>query len=54
MGYTAKKIPIEHILASSRGAGARGANAAAGAASANQQGVSLEENASKVKDACSC
>lgn len=50
----AKKIPIEHILASSRGAGARSASAAAGAASANQQGVSLEENASKVKDACSC
>ncbi|KAH8120093.1 GTP-binding protein ypt5 [Phellopilus nigrolimitatus] len=48
----AKKIPIEHILASTRGGGRSGGPA--GRAGANQQGVNLEENASKGKDACNC
>lgn len=51
MPITAKKIPIEHILASNRGAGRNGA---AGRAGANQQGVNLEENAPMGKDACKC
>jgi Ras-related protein Rab-5C len=49
---TAKKIPIEHILASSRGAGGRAG--AAGAARSTEPGVNLEENATKAKDACNC
>jgi len=48
----AKKIPIEHILASSRGAGGR--NGAANAARSADQNVNLDENASKSKDACNC
>ncbi|OBZ79478.1 Vacuolar protein sorting-associated protein 21 [Grifola frondosa] len=49
----AKKIPIEQILASTRGAGRPGA--AAGRAGAAQEGaVNLEENAAKGKDACNC
>ncbi|KAL5535313.1 VPS21 [Sanghuangporus sanghuang] len=48
----AKKIPIEHILASSRGAGRNGGPSGRGAA--NQQGVNLEESAAKGKDACNC
>ncbi|KAL5495483.1 VPS21 [Sanghuangporus weigelae] len=48
----AKKIPIEHILASSRGAGRNGGPSGRG--SANQQGVNLEESAAKGKDACNC
>ncbi|VDC01815.1 unnamed protein product [Peniophora sp. CBMAI 1063] len=48
----AKKIPIEHILASARGgAGRPGANSGSG----NQPGgVNLEQNAAKGKDACNC
>jgi len=51
----AKKIPIEQILASSRG-GAGRAGAAGGRAGASRQegGVNLEENATKAKDACNC
>jgi small GTP-binding protein len=49
----AKKIPIEHILASTRGGtgrpGAGGARPGAPAA-----GVNLEENQNKSKDACNC
>lgn len=48
----AKKIPIEHILASTRGGTGRlGQSSRAGTA---QEGVNLEENASKTKDACNC
>ena len=50
----AKKIPIEHILASTRGAGGRG-GATGGRPGATQQGgVNLEENANKARDACNC
>lgn len=49
----AKKIPIEHILASTRGAGGRGAQGGRpGAAQAG--GVDLDENGAKGKDACNC
>lgn len=49
----AKKIPIEHILASSRGAaGARGG--AQGGASGTQGNVSLDANAQAPKNACNC
>ena len=52
--YIAKKIPIEHILASTRGAGGRG-GVPGGRPGASQQGdVSLEENANKARDACNC
>jgi len=47
----AKKIPIEHILASSRGAGRPGAARVGGA---QEGGVNLEENVGKGKDACNC
>jgi len=48
----AKKIPIEHILASTRGAGRN--NGPAGRAGGPQQDVNLQESATKGKDACSC
>ncbi|KAL0950997.1 hypothetical protein HGRIS_007741 [Hohenbuehelia grisea] len=50
----AKKIPIEHILASTRGgAGRPGANGAR--AGGQQEGnVNLDANANKPKDACNC
>ncbi|THH03226.1 hypothetical protein EW145_g6423 [Phellinidium pouzarii] len=48
----AKKIPIEHILASTRGGGRNGGPV--GRAGGGQQGVNLEENAPKSKDACNC
>jgi len=48
----AKKIPIEHILASTRGAGRN--SGPAGRAGGSQQGVNLQENAAKGKDACNC
>ncbi|KIJ45596.1 hypothetical protein M422DRAFT_227252 [Sphaerobolus stellatus SS14] len=47
----AKKIPIEHILASSRGGNAARAGGASGQAQGN---VNLTENANKPKDACNC
>ena len=49
---SAKKIPIEHILASTRGAGRNGGPA--GRAGGNQQNVNLEENANNSKNACNC
>ncbi|KAK0246089.1 GTP-binding protein ypt5 [Armillaria nabsnona] len=49
----AKKIPIEHILASTRGAGRAGAGANRAGASRQEGGVNLEEGA-KPKDACNC
>jgi len=50
----AKKIPIEHILASTRGVAGRG-NGAGGRPGASQPGdVNLEENANKARDACNC
>jgi hypothetical protein len=48
----AKKIPIEHILASARGgAGRPGATSRAGAP---EGGVNLQDNAAKANDACNC
>ena len=52
----AKKIPIEHILASSRGAGRSGA-AGAGASGASGAGGNVNLDAAaqgKGKDACNC
>ncbi|GJE86012.1 Rab family GTPase [Phanerochaete sordida] len=51
----AKKIPIDQIMASSRGGAGRG-GAAGGRAGDNAQGgnVNLQENQTKGKDACSC
>ncbi|KAG2023318.1 GTP-binding protein ypt5 [Coprinopsis cinerea AmutBmut pab1-1] len=50
----AKKIPIEHILASSRGnAGRPGVNGAR-AEGSQSQNVNLDQNAAKPKDACNC
>lgn len=50
----AKKIPIEHILASSRsntGRAGAGGNRAEGS---QQQGVSFDDDGNKAKDACNC
>lgn len=48
---TAKKIPIDQILASTRG----GQRPGAASGRANQEGgVNLEENNAKGKDACNC
>ncbi|KAF8922405.1 GTP-binding protein ypt5 [Mucidula mucida] len=49
----ARKIPIEHILASTRGAAGRPGAGANGAGASRQAGVNLEEGA-KSKDACNC
>jgi len=49
----AKKIPIEHILASTRG-GAGRPGAASARIGARQEGVNLDENQGKGKDACNC
>lgn len=49
----AKKIPIEHILASSRGAAGR-PGSGSGRSDGAQGGVNLQENQAKGKDACSC
>ncbi|CCM00921.1 uncharacterized protein FIBRA_02967 [Fibroporia radiculosa] len=49
----AKKIPIEQILASSRGGSGRPGGAGGRTGNA-QEGVNLEENASKGKDSCNC
>ncbi|KAK0505833.1 GTP-binding protein ypt5 [Armillaria luteobubalina] len=49
----ARKIPIEHILASTRGAGRAGTGANRTGASRQEGGVNLEEGP-KPKDACSC
>jgi len=50
----AKKIPIEHILAATRGANRPG-NAGARSTGAGTSGsVNLDENANKPRDACNC
>jgi len=51
---TAKKIPIEHILASTRGNAGRPGASGSRAEAARQTGLNLEENATKGKDACNC
>jgi len=50
----AKKIPIEHILASSRGAAGRPGAGGGRAGGAPEGGVNLEEGQAKGKDACNC
>ncbi|KAF8446087.1 GTP-binding protein ypt5 [Boletus edulis BED1] len=50
----AKKIPIEHILASNRSAGRNGAAGNRAGASRQEGAVDLEENPAKAKDACNC
>jgi len=51
----AKKIPIEHILASSRGnAGRPGAAGGRNAEGSQAQNVDLDQNAAAPKDACNC
>jgi len=50
----AKKIPIEHILASTRGSGGRGGAQGGRPGAAQQGGVDLEGDAAKGKDACNC
>ncbi|KAF7791950.1 hypothetical protein EIP86_002976 [Pleurotus ostreatoroseus] len=51
----AKKIPIEQILASTRGGAGRNAGAGGRAGASRQEGnVNLDENAPKGKDACNC
>ncbi|KAJ3990568.1 GTP-binding protein ypt5 [Lentinula detonsa] len=50
----AKKIPIEHILAATRGGAGRPGAAGGRAGNAQDAAVNLEENANKPKDACNC
>jgi Ras-related protein Rab-5C/Rab family protein len=50
----AKKIPIEHILAATRGNGARSASGNNRAEGSQQSNVNLNEDSNKVKDACNC
>jgi len=50
----AKKIPIEQILASTRGGSGRPGAAGGRAGGAQEGGVNLEENVGKGKDSCSC
>ena len=49
--FAAKKIPIDQILASTRGGQRPGT---AGSRAAQEGGVNLEENNAKGKDACNC
>lgn len=51
---SAKKIPIEHILASNRGAGRNGVPGSRAGTSRQEGAVDLEENQAKGKDACNC
>lgn len=51
---TAKKIPIDQILASSRGNAGRPGAAPGRAGGVQESGVNLEENNNKGKDACAC
>ncbi|KAH7883727.1 GTP-binding protein ypt5 [Phlebopus sp. FC_14] len=50
----AKKIPIEHILASTRGPGRNGTAGGRTGSSRQEGGVNLDENQAKGKDACNC
>ncbi|KAF5377669.1 hypothetical protein D9615_005271 [Tricholomella constricta] len=50
----AKKIPIEHILAATRGTARPGAAGSRADGARQEGGVNLEENAAKSKDACNC
>lgn len=50
----AKKIPIEHILASTRGAGRNGTQGSRPGASRQEGNVNLEENQTRGRDGCNC
>ncbi|KAF5375063.1 hypothetical protein D9758_000133 [Tetrapyrgos nigripes] len=51
----AKKIPIEHILAATRGGAGRPGAAGSRAGGSGQEGnVNLDENSNKPRDACNC
>jgi len=50
----AKKIPIEHILAATRGNAGRTGASGNRTESTPQQGVNLQENPAQGKDACNC
>jgi small GTP-binding protein len=50
----AKKIPIEHILASTRGGAGRPGATPNRAAGSQAGGVNLEDNQAKPKEACNC
>jgi len=50
----AKKIPIEHILAATRGSSGRPGASGSRTEGTRQQGVDLEQDATKGKDACNC
>jgi len=50
----AKKIPIEHILAATRGNNRPGASSGRADGGRQEGGVNLEENQNKPKDACNC
>jgi small GTP-binding protein len=50
----AKKIPIEHILAATRGGAGRPGAGSGRAGGAQEGAVNLEENANKPKEACNC
>jgi Ras-related protein Rab-5C len=52
LGGAAKNIPIEHILASSRGAAGRPGSAAN--RNGTQEAVNLDPNQAKGRDACNC
>ena len=54
LSSAAKKIPIEHILASTRSNSGRPGAAGNRAEGPQQRGVNLEEDATKGKDACNC
>ncbi|KAI0961438.1 hypothetical protein AcV7_000538 [Taiwanofungus camphoratus] len=50
----AKKIPIEQILASTRGGAGRPGTTGGRAGGAQEGGVNLQENAAQGKDSCNC
>jgi len=50
----AKMIPIEHILAASKGGSNRPGAAGSRAGGSRQDNVNLEENSAKSRDACAC
>jgi Ras-related protein Rab-5C len=51
---TAKKIPIEHILAATRGVNRPGSGGARASGSGAAGNVNLDENTNKARDACNC
>jgi len=52
--FAAKKIPIEHILAATRGAGRSNVGGSRANGTGQTGNVNLDENTAKPKDACNC